>query len=143
MYTLPPFLRYSPAISASRCHSTTLCHSVRSCHSPFLSLYRSLVAKVSFATGVPLGVYLTSGSLPRFPIKITLLTLLPAMIASPDSANITELPVGGFVMNDHQHAALSSQHSAHRVRSGLRWLNAGCQQLNAIILPMPADMKAV
>src|SRR5215831_17409661 len=37
-YTLPPFFRYSPAISARRCHRTTLCHSVRSCHSPFLSL---------------------------------------------------------------------------------------------------------
>src|ERR1700689_3643901 len=38
MYTLPPFFKYSPAISARRCQRTTLCHSVRSCHSPFLSL---------------------------------------------------------------------------------------------------------
>src|SRR6516165_3387502 len=80
MYTLPPFFRYSPAISAKRCQSTTLCHSVRSCHSPLLSLYRSLVARVSLATGVPCGVYLTSGSLPRLPIRITLLTLFPAMM---------------------------------------------------------------
>src|SRR2546423_8978730 len=58
-----------------------LCHSVRSCHSPPLSLYRSFVASVSFATGAPLGVYFTSGSLPRFPSKITLLTLLPAINA--------------------------------------------------------------
>src|SRR5215472_14057755 len=52
-----------------------LCHSVRSCHSPDLSLYRSLVARLNLATGTPLGVYLTSGSLPRFPTRITLLTL--------------------------------------------------------------------
>src|ERR1700736_5957009 len=79
MYTLPPFFRYSPAISARRCQSTTLCHSVRSCHSPLLSLKRSLVASVILATGVPLGVYLTSGSLPRLPMRITLLMLFPAM----------------------------------------------------------------
>src|SRR5215472_3847983 len=52
-----------------------LCHSVRSCHSPALSLYRSLVARLNLATGTPLGVYLTSGSLPRFPTRITLFTL--------------------------------------------------------------------
>src|SRR5215470_15287200 len=80
--TLPPFFRYSPAISANRCQSTTLCHSVRSCHSPLLSLKRSLVATVRRATAVPCGVYFTSGSLPRLPIKITLLTLF-AMIAAP------------------------------------------------------------
>src|ERR1700682_5184880 len=82
MYTLLPFFRYSPAISASRCQTTTLCHSVRSCHSPPLSLNRSLVASVSFATGVPLGVYFTSGSFPRFPIRMTLLTLF-GMSAAP------------------------------------------------------------
>src|SRR5215472_8802402 len=52
-----------------------LCHSVRSCHSPALSLYRSLVARLNLATGTPLGVNLTSGSLPRFPTRITLFTL--------------------------------------------------------------------
>src|SRR5258705_9189587 len=88
MYTLPPFFRYSPAISASRCHSTTLCHSVRSCHSPLLSLKRSFVAKAILATGVPLGVYLTSGSLPRLPIRITLFTLLPAMSAAPSAPSL-------------------------------------------------------
>src|ERR1700733_10283966 len=60
-----------------------LCHSVRSCHWPSLSLNRSFVANENLATGVPLGVYLSSGSLPRFPIRITLLTLFPAMIAAP------------------------------------------------------------
>src|SRR5256885_14995191 len=87
MYTLLPFFRYSPAISASRCHSTTLCHSVRSAHWPSLSLKRSLVATVSFATGVPLGVYFTSGSLPRFPINITLFRLF-AMKAAPSAPSL-------------------------------------------------------
>src|SRR5580658_10017349 len=79
IYTLPPFFRYSPAISARRCQSTTLCHSVRSCHSPALSLKRSLVAMVSLATGVPCGVYLISGSFPRLPISRTRFRLFPAM----------------------------------------------------------------
>src|SRR4249920_1016433 len=57
---LAALLRYSPAISARRCQSTTLCHSVRSCHAPLLSLNRSLVATVIFATAVPCGVYFTS-----------------------------------------------------------------------------------
>src|SRR5215813_10120495 len=82
-YTFPPFLRYSPAISASRCQSTTLCHSVRSCHSPPLSLKRSLVASVILATAVPLGVYLISGSFPRLPIRITLLTLFMISLLLP------------------------------------------------------------
>src|SRR5215470_12881953 len=71
-----------------RCHSTTLCHSVRSCHSPDLSLKRSLVAMVILATGVPCGVYLTSGSLPRFPIRMTLLTLFMTSILLLSTANI-------------------------------------------------------
>src|SRR5882724_12044119 len=75
MYTLEPLLTYSPTISARRCQAMMLCHSARSCHSPALSLNRSLVARLNFATGTPLGVYLTSGSLPRFPTRITLFTL--------------------------------------------------------------------
>jgi hypothetical protein len=46
-----------------------LCHSVRSCHSLLRSLNLSLVARLKFATGVPLCEYLTSGSLPTFPTK--------------------------------------------------------------------------
>src|SRR5437763_13640329 len=83
MYTLLPFFRYSPAISANRCQSTTLCHSVRSCHSPPLSLKRSFVARVSFATAAPLGVYFTSGSFPKFPRRITLLTLFMISLLLP------------------------------------------------------------
>src|SRR5579863_5871131 len=62
-----------------------LCHSVRSCQLPSLSLKRSLVASENLATGMPPGVYFTSGSLPRFPIRMTLLTLLPAMNAAPSA----------------------------------------------------------
>src|SRR5438105_12194844 len=75
MYTFEPFFTYSPTISASRCQATMLCHSVRSCHWPSLSLKRSFVAIENFATAMPLGVYFTSGSLPRLPMRITLLTL--------------------------------------------------------------------
>src|SRR5258707_8250244 len=76
MYTLAPFFTYSPTISARRCQATMLCHSVRSCHSSLRSLYFSLVARLNLATGVPLGEYFTSGSLPTFPTRITLFTLL-------------------------------------------------------------------
>src|SRR5271167_1259892 len=62
-----------------------LCHSVRSCHWPSLSLKRSLVASENLATGMPPWVYFTSGSLPRFPIRMTLLTLFPAMSAAPSA----------------------------------------------------------
>src|SRR5271170_83091 len=62
-----------------------LCHSVRSCQFPSLSLKRSLVASENLATGIPPGVYFTSGSLPRFPIRMTLLTLFPAMKGAPSA----------------------------------------------------------
>src|SRR5258708_4807677 len=76
MYSLAPFFTYSPTISARRCQATMLCHSVRSCHSSLRSLYFSLVARLNLAIGVPLGEYFTSGSLPTFPTRITLFTLL-------------------------------------------------------------------
>jgi len=38
-------------------------------------LYRRLTARASVATGVPLGVNRTSGSLVRLPIRMTLLKL--------------------------------------------------------------------
>src|SRR5580704_14310883 len=66
-----------------------LCHSVRSCQLPSLSLKRSLVASENLATGMPPGVYFTSGSLPRFPIRMTLLTLFPAMSAAPSAPGLT------------------------------------------------------
>src|SRR5436853_6801429 len=76
MYTFRPFFRYSAATSAVRCQQTMLCHSVRSFPSPLcLSLKLSLVAMLNLVTAVPCGVYLSSGSLPSVPIRMTLLTL--------------------------------------------------------------------
>src|SRR3984885_8282443 len=60
---------------------TTRCHSVRSLRSPDArSVQFSLVASVRFTIFVPSCVVRTSGSLPRFPTRITLWTL-PAMTA--------------------------------------------------------------
>ena len=74
MYTLLPFLRYSPAISPKRPNITTLCHSVFSRVSPVaLSRQLSLVASDRLATALPPWVWRISGSLPRLPIKMTLL----------------------------------------------------------------------
>src|SRR5581483_8010847 len=53
-----------------------LCHSVRSCFSPFLSVKRSSVAMVNFATLLPFGVERISGSLPRRPTRMTLLIIV-------------------------------------------------------------------
>src|SRR6267142_1618199 len=80
-YTERPLERYSPQFSAALPHTTPRCHSVRSCFWPALSVQASLVATVKFATACPLGVYRTSGSRPRLPTRMTLLTL-PAMLAS-------------------------------------------------------------
>src|SRR4051812_20581166 len=84
MYTLPPFFKYSAATSAVRCQQTMLCQSVRSFHSPLcLSLKLSLVAMLNLVTAVPCGVYLSSGSLPSVPIRMTLLTLFAMGEGSP------------------------------------------------------------
>src|SRR5271154_2806285 len=62
--------------------TTTLCHSVRSLRSPvFLSFQESEVARVKLTTRSPELSWLTFGSLPRLPIRMTLLTL-PAMMLS-------------------------------------------------------------
>src|SRR5690606_29112590 len=75
IYTLLPFFRYSPAISASLLKNTTRCHSVRSCICPLcLSFQLSDVARVTLVTAPPLGIKRVSGSLPRLPIRMTLLT---------------------------------------------------------------------
>src|SRR5690349_13437771 len=84
MYTLLPFLRYSPAISPRRPNSATLCHSVRSLFSPdCLSFQLSLVAMRMFATVMPEGMARVSGSAPRLPMRMTL--LIPRAIACPSS----------------------------------------------------------
>src|SRR5450631_1684571 len=51
------------------------CHSVRSCFAPEASFHAVVVASEKRASDVPCGVVRISGSFPRFPIRITLLTL--------------------------------------------------------------------
>src|SRR5262249_32529988 len=51
------------------------CHSVRSCLAPEASFHAVVVASEKRASVVPCGVVRISGSLPRFPIRMTLLTL--------------------------------------------------------------------
>src|SRR5665213_1068128 len=71
-------------ISTSRSlNTTTRCHSVRSLRSPLvLSFQLSEVATDILATRVPSLVERISGSRPRLPIRITLLTL-PAIAQLP------------------------------------------------------------
>src|ERR1700720_2136265 len=83
MYTLAPFLRYcSTTLQSGSEKITTRCHSVFSLRSPVaLSRQLSEVATLRLAIGRPSWVRRISGSLPRFPTRITLLTL-PAIAAS-------------------------------------------------------------
>src|SRR5580692_10631129 len=82
MYTLAPFLRYCSTILQSGSEKiTTRCHSVFSLRSPVaLSRQDSEVATLRLAIGRPSCVRRISGSLPRFPTRITLFTL-PAIAA--------------------------------------------------------------
>src|SRR3954462_7404831 len=79
-YILSPFLQYFSTTSASPVplvfHTTHRCHSVFSCFSPLGVVHWRLVASEKVATRLPPVVERTSGSLPRFPISITLLRLL-------------------------------------------------------------------
>src|SRR3954468_4982426 len=79
-YILSPFLQYFSTTSARPeplvFHTTHRCHSVFSCFSPFGEFHCRLVASENVATRLPPVVDLTSGSLPRFPISITLFRLL-------------------------------------------------------------------
>src|ERR1700704_6570418 len=82
MYTLAPFFRYcSATLHSPSLKITTRCHSVFSLRSPVvLSRQLSDVATLRLAIGRPSWVRRISGSLPRFPIRITLFTL-PAIAA--------------------------------------------------------------
>src|SRR6185369_17382433 len=78
-YSLSPFLTYFSTMSAS-CelfvfHTTQRCHSVFSCLLPLASFHERLVASENVATRLPPVVDRTSGSLPRFPIKVALFKL--------------------------------------------------------------------
>src|SRR2546423_6097516 len=82
MYTFAPFFRYCSAIlQRPSLKITPRCHSVFSLRSPVaLSRQLSDVARLRLAIGRPSWVRRISGSLPRFPTKITLFTL-PAIAA--------------------------------------------------------------
>src|SRR5689334_16176263 len=56
-------------------HTTQRCHSVFSCFVPLASFHERLVARENVATRFPPVVERTSGSLPRFPINVTLFKL--------------------------------------------------------------------
>src|SRR5215470_2695859 len=83
MYTLAPFFRYCSATrQRPSLKITTECHSVFSRRSPeVLSRHVSVVATRRLAIGRPSWVRRISGSLPRLPTRITLLTE-PAIGAS-------------------------------------------------------------
>src|SRR3954469_25610765 len=78
-------------------HTTQRCHSVFSCLAPLASFHDRLVAREKVATRLPPVVERTSGSLPRFPISITLfklrLTLPPGekSISSPHPKKLVYL----------------------------------------------------
>src|SRR3712207_9397125 len=55
--------------------TTHRCHSVFSCLAPLASFQERLVASENVATRLPPVVERTSGSFPRFPIKLTLFKL--------------------------------------------------------------------
>src|SRR3712207_2290390 len=55
--------------------TTHRCHSVFSCLAPLASFQERLVASENVATRLPPVVERTSGSFPRFPIKLTLFRL--------------------------------------------------------------------
>src|SRR5206468_5033333 len=82
IYTLAPFFRYcSATLQSPSLKITTRCHSVFSLRSPVaLSRQLSEVATLRLAIGRPSWVRRISGSLPRFPTRITLFTL-PAIAA--------------------------------------------------------------
>src|SRR3970282_243730 len=77
-YTCRPLARYCPQCSPCLPQTTTLCHSVRSCRLPSRSFHTSEVATERRATALPLLVKRTSGSLPRLPTRMTLLTVMDA-----------------------------------------------------------------
>src|SRR5882724_9042918 len=82
IYTLAPFFKYcSATLQRPSLKITTRCHSVFSLRSPVaLSRQLSEVATLRLAIGRPSCVRRISGSLPRFPTRITLFTL-PAIAA--------------------------------------------------------------
>src|SRR5512136_827554 len=74
--TCRPLARYSPTCSACFPQTSTSCHSVSSFFWPEpLSVQVREVAIRRLATAWPPDVYRTSGSFPRLPMRMTLLTM--------------------------------------------------------------------
>src|SRR5687767_5964117 len=77
--SLSPFFTYFSTMSASweflLFQTTQRCHSVFSCLLPLASFHERLVAREKLATRLPPAADRTSGSLPRFPISVTLFKL--------------------------------------------------------------------
>src|SRR5882724_7704560 len=92
IYTLAPFFKYcSATLQRPSLKITTRCHSVFSLRSPVaLSRQLSEVATLRLAIGRPSCVRRISGSLPRFPTRITLFTL-PAIAALHSCLAVTGL----------------------------------------------------
>src|ERR1039457_4235937 len=91
-----------------------LCHSVFSCFSPAAEFHWRVVASEKFATLLPLFVVRISGSLPRFPMRVTLFRLrltTPPQIVTFDKMNL--LLVGG--------STNSLLLCANRCEGGSRW----------------------
>src|SRR6185503_13825074 len=65
----------SASVDALEFQTTQRCHSVFSCFWPLASFHERLVASENVATRFPPVVDRTSGSLPRFPIRVTLFKL--------------------------------------------------------------------
>ena len=76
MYTWRPLDRKRWAFSAVRPNTTTVCHSVWSLQLPSRSRRRSVVAMRRLPTDVPDWVERISGSRPRLPTRMTLLTVI-------------------------------------------------------------------
>src|SRR3990172_4827798 len=95
-YTCLPLARYWPQLSPCFPQTTMLCHSVLSCRLPSASFQTSEVAMEKRATALPLAVKRTSGSLPRLPIRIALLT----DIKSPQKQYRTTLTPGNSLVNE-------------------------------------------
>src|SRR5438309_158457 len=98
-------------------HTTQRCHSVFSCFEPAASFHERLVARENVATRFPPDVERTSGSLPRFPIKMTLFKLRLTYSSWREGSSISPRTVSSNLTNhltESPHLVLildeSSQH---------------------------------
>src|SRR4029453_13039528 len=96
-----------------------LCHSVFSCRLPSRSFQRRLVARLKLATGWPEGSERISGSRPRLPTRITLLTMGPDLLLPIFPASADALArVGESIMAK---PPCSCQHQTENARENFPW----------------------